>query len=71
MTTDGTTPNSDYLMEALASKHRVRRALQAMIEEHLVADDPIPTDADLSTSLFADLPWRDPSPSGEFKAIQA
>jgi len=42
-----------------------------MIEEHLVEEDPLPTDADLSTSLFADMPWRDPSPSGEFEAIQA
>ncbi|MCP4760062.1 MAG: hypothetical protein GY894_03975 [Planctomycetes bacterium] len=71
MTTDGTTPNWDHLMEARCSKPRARKALQTMVEEHLVVDDQLPTDADLSTSLFTELPWRDPSPSGEFEAIQA
>ena len=43
---------------------------QAMIDEHL-AVDPLMLDAALEESLFADLPWRDPSPSGEFEAIHA
>jgi hypothetical protein len=60
----------DHLAEARASKRRVRHALQAMIDEHLVVD-PLLLDAALEESLFADLPWRDPSPSGEFEAIQA
>ena len=62
--------NPDHLAEARASKDRVRNALQAMIDEHL-AVDPLMLDAALEESLFADLPWRDPSPSGEFEAIHA
>jgi hypothetical protein len=65
-----TQPDPDHLVEARASKARVRRALQAMINEHLV-DDPMLLDAALEESLFAELPWRDPSPSGEFEAIHA
>jgi hypothetical protein len=65
-----TQPDPDHLAEARASKRRVRRVLQAMIDEHL-AVDPLMLDAALEESLFADLPWRDPSPSGEFEAIQA
>lgn len=60
----------DHLAEARASKYRVRRTLQAVINEHL-AVDPVMLDAALEESLFADLPWRDPSPSGEFEAILA
>jgi hypothetical protein len=65
-----TPPNPDHLSEARRSKAMVRRRLQAMIDEHLVAD-PALLDASLEASLFADLPWKDPSPSGEFEAIQA
>lgn len=65
-----TQDNPDHLAEARASKDRVRNALQAMIDEHL-AVDPLMLDAALEESLFADLPWRDPSPSGEFEAIHA
>ena len=60
----------DHLAEARASKYRVRRTLQAVIDEHL-AVDPLMLDTALEESLFADLPWRDPSPSGEFEAILA
>jgi hypothetical protein len=66
------TPQHDptHLAEARASKHCVRRALRAMIDEHL-ATDPLLLDTALEESLFEDLPWRDPSPSGEFEAIHA
>ena len=65
-----TEDNPDHLTEARASKEHVRNALKAMINEHLVVD-PLMLDATLEESLFADLPWRDPSPSGEFEAIHA
>ncbi|MDP6986448.1 MAG: hypothetical protein QGG74_00255 [Phycisphaerales bacterium] len=72
MTTDdhNATPNPAHLAEARASKQHVRRQLQAIIDEHIV-DDLVMHDDTLETSLFADLPWKDPSPSGEFEAIEA
>ncbi len=62
------THEKDLTTEALASKKRVRHALEAMIAEHLV-EDPMLNDPSLEISLFEDLPWKDPSPSGEFEAI--
>jgi hypothetical protein len=72
MTTDdnNTTPNPKHLAEARASKQHVRRRLQATIDEHIV-HDLVALDATLEISLFDDLPWKDPSPSGEFEAIEA
>ncbi len=72
MTTDdhNTTPDPKHLVEARAIKQYVRRRLQATIDEHIV-DDLVMHDDTLETSLFADLPWKDPSPSGEFEAIEA
>ncbi len=58
------------LAEAHASKKRVRKVLEALIDEHLV-DDPLLLDQAIGGSLFEDLPWKDPSPSGEFEAINA
>jgi hypothetical protein len=72
MTTDdhNATPNPTHLAEARTSKQHVRRQLQAIIDEHIV-DDLVMHDDTLETSLFADMPWKDPSPSGEFEAIEA
>ncbi len=71
MRNDGSNhPDPDHLAEARRSKAIVRRRLQAIVDEHLVID-PALLDESLEQSLFADLPWRDPSPSGEFEAIQA
>ncbi len=71
MRNDGSThPDPQHLAEARQSKANVRRKLKSMIDEHVVVD-PILLDESLEQSLFADLPWRDPSPSGEFEAIQA
>jgi len=64
------TPDPKHLAEARASKQQVRRQLQAIVDEHIV-DDLILDDDTLTQSLFAELPWKDPSPSGEFDAIQA
>tara|TARA_B110000495_G_scaffold201804_1_gene220174 strand:+ start:344 stop:469 length:126 start_codon:yes stop_codon:yes gene_type:complete len=41
-----------------------------MIDEHIVNDLALQDDS-IERSLFADLPWKDPSPSGEFEAINA
>ena len=71
MTTDGsTTPDPLHLAEARAAKSRGRTHLQAIIDEHLI-DNLILQDDSLESSLFADMPWKDPSPSGEFEAINA
>jgi hypothetical protein len=72
MTTDDhtNTPNAKHLTEAHTSKQHVRRQLQAIIDEYIV-DDLILQDDTLESSLFAELPWKDPSPSGEFESIQA
>ena len=71
MTTDDHThPNPEHLAEARVSKRKVRKQLEDHISRH-VADELILQDESIETSLFADLPWRDPSPSGEFEAIQA
>lgn len=70
--TDGTTGSTpDYLAEARQSKRRVRPILEAFIDEHLIVEDPLLDDASLEISLFEDLPWRDPSPSGEYEAVTA
>lgn len=69
-TNDNTTPDPRHLAEARASKRRVRQQLQATIDEHMI-DDLMLQDDSLEHSLFADLPWKDPSPSGEFQAINA
>ena len=47
--------------EAAATKDRVRRRLQAMLDEAVQAE---PTG-----DLFAELPWTDSSRSGEFEAV--
>jgi hypothetical protein len=55
-------PTDDTIRtEAAASKARVRRQLKAVLEAEVqeAQDD----------SLFADLPWKDPSHSGEFEAV--
>ncbi|MCH2137185.1 MAG: hypothetical protein MK101_11500 [Phycisphaerales bacterium] len=49
--------------EAADSKDRVRRRLQAMLDE---AVQEAPTG-----DLFAELPWMDSSRSGEFEAVGA
>lgn len=49
------------LCEAAATKDRVRRRLQAMLDEAVQAE---PTG-----DLFAELPWSDSSRSGEFEAV--
>ena len=49
------------LCEAAATKDRVRRRLQAMLDEAVQAE---PTG-----DLFAELPWTDSSRSGEFQAV--
>ena len=69
-TNDSTTPDPLHLTEAHAAKSRGRTHLQAIIDEHLI-DDLILQDDSLESSLFADMPWKDPSPSGEFEAINA
>jgi len=66
-----TGPHPSHLAEAHRSKARVRPLIEAIIDEHLVAADPLLDDATLESSLFEDLPWRDPSPSGEYEAITA
>ncbi|MCH2139187.1 MAG: hypothetical protein MK074_09085 [Phycisphaerales bacterium] len=47
--------------EAAQSKARVRKRLEAMLETQL-------HDA-AATELLADMPWQDPSRSGEFEAV--
>lgn len=49
--------------EAARSKERVRRRLQTMLNE-AVQDDA-------ESTLFAELPWKDSSRSGEFEAVMA
>ena len=69
MTNNTPKPTDDQLMaEARLSKERVRKRLQAIIDEHLV-DDPALADDALQSSLFEELPWKDSSPSGEYEAI--
>ena len=69
-TNDSTTPDPLHLTEARAAKSRGRTHLQAIIDEHLI-DNLILQDDSLESSLFADMPWKDPSPSGELEAINA
>ena len=69
-TDDSTTPDPRHLAEARAAKRRGRTHLQTIIDEHLI-DNLILQDDSLESSLFADMPWKDPSPSGEFEAINA
>ena len=56
-------PKNDDLIrcEAAASKTRVRRRLQALLEARM---EPEPI-----ADLFVDLPWQDPSLSGEYEAV--
>ena len=55
-------PTDDTLrIEAADSKARVRRRLTNVLESE-VQDSP-------EESLFMDLPWKDPSHSGEFEAV--
>jgi len=56
-------PKNDDLIrcEAAASKTRVRTRLQHLLEANM-KPDPI-------ADLFADLPWQDPSLSGEYEAV--
>lgn len=63
--------NVEHLAEAHASKRRVRRELESQIESHLEVHDPMLDAPEFQTSLFDELPWRDPSPSGEFDAVHA
>ncbi len=51
----------EMICEAAATKDRVRRRLQAMLDEAVQAE---PT-----SNLFAELPWTDSSRSGEFEAV--
>lgn len=67
---DTTTPSPQHLTEARSSKLRVRRQLQAMIDEDIIEDFTVQDDS-IERSLFADTVWKDPSPSGEFEAITA
>ena len=62
--TPPTPPTRESLRrEAAKSKARVRKRLEAMLEEHL-HDAP-------ANEALADMPWQDPSRSGEFEAVLA
>jgi len=60
--------NDEHLRrEALASKRRVRKRLEAMLDAQIEPATPDATDS--TASLHDELRWKDPSHSGEFEAV--